>query len=159
MILLKIDQYIIIVEGITDKIYIDKMFKYSEVYDINKCKIDFITCKGKDEIIKSKPKIEKMKKYDNPYIIVCYDIDSKNSDDNIKNEKIKKFIFENSYNEIYFEKNIEEVLNSNSKNLNKNNKRIIAEKFKPNIKLIEILKKSTKTNIMKIIIELDKHFK
>lgn len=56
-------------------------------------------------------------------------------------------------------KNIEEVLNYNSKNLNKNNKRIIAEKFKPNIKLIEILKKSKKTNIMKIIIELDKHFK
>ena len=135
------------------------MFKYNEVYDINKCKIDFITFKGKDEIIKSKIKIEKMIKYDSPYVIICYDIDSKNFDDNIKNEKIKKFIFENNYNEIYFEKNIEEVLNSNSKNLNKNNKRIIAEKFKPNIKLIEILKKSTKTNIMKIIIKLDKHFK
>ena len=82
---MKIDQYIIVVEGITDKIYIDKMLKYSEVYDINKCKIDFITCKGKDEIIKSKIKIEKMIKYDNPYVIICYDIDSKNFDDNIKN--------------------------------------------------------------------------
>ena len=76
----------------------------SEVYDINKCKIDFITCKGKDEITKSKVKIEKMIKYDNPYVIICYDIDSKNFYDNIKNEKIKKFIFENNYNEIYFEK-------------------------------------------------------
>ena len=77
----------------------------------------------------------------------------------LKMKKLKNLFLKIIIMKYILKKNIEEVLNYNSKNLNKNNKRIIAEKFKPNIKLIEILKKSTKTNIMKIIIELDKHFK
>lgn len=118
-------QIISVCEGRSDELYLRKIFNYylekTKKYNV---KYDFVLLKGKTNFNKSnvlKSIKEKEKKYKTntggiSYIVYFIDTDNVNTnskDISLYND-ILKFIKKNSYELVFFNKNIEEVINKDA---------------------------------------------
>lgn len=107
------DSLIIIVEGESDKIYIRKIVKpILEDNNLGYIKLNVKHSKGKGNIIeKAKKEIKRYMDRDYKVIIVMdTDLINSNQKDIEDFKKIKNYIKENNYEFIFFNKNIEDVL-------------------------------------------------
>ena len=132
--------WLFLVEGNSDKIYVDKIVKYYvESEKLKKeIKLEWIILDGKYNYSKKEKQIkQKINKFKNQNrnsdyeIIYVIDLDKfkREEKDRIFLENIKKFIQKNKYKLIKNNENIEMILKIDNKSKNKKEKVKIAEKF------------------------------
>ena len=132
--------WLFLVEGNSDKIYVDKIIKYYVKPEKLKkeIKLEWIILDGKYNYNKKEKQIkQKINKFKNQNrnsdyeIIYVIDLDKfkREEKDRIFLEDIKKFIQKNKYKLIKNNENIEMILKIDNKSKNKKEKVKIAEKF------------------------------
>lgn len=132
--------WLFLVEGNSDKIYVDKIIKYYVKSEKLKkeIKLEWIILDGKYNYDKKEKQIkQKINKFKNQNknsdyeIIYVIDLDKfkREEKDRIFLEDIKKFIQKNKYKLIKNNENIEMILKIDNKSKNKKEKVKIAEKF------------------------------
>lgn len=132
--------WLFLVEGNSDKIYVDKIVKYYVESEKLKeeIKLEWIILDGKYNYDKKEKQIkQKINKFKNQNrnsdyeIIYVIDLDKfkREEKDKIFLEDIKKFIQKNKYKLIKNNENIEMILKIDNKSKNKKEKVKIAEKF------------------------------
>ena len=132
--------WLFLVEGNSDKIYVDKIIKYYVKPEKLKkeIKLEWIILDGKYNYDKKEKQIkQKINKFKNQNknsdyeIIYVIDLDKfkREEKDRIFLEDIKKFIQKNKYKLIKNNENIEMILKIDNKSKNKKEKVKIAEKF------------------------------
>ena len=160
--------WLFLVEGNSDKIYIDKIIKYYVKSEKLKkeIKLEWIILDGKYNYDKKekqiKQKIDKFKSQNrssNWEIIYVIDLDKFRNEekDRIFLADIKKFIQKNKYKLIKNNENIEMILKIDNKSKNKKEKVKIAEKFimkesiEKYLRINEPEKTGTGSNVFKIL--------
>lgn len=113
-----------IVEGKSDKIYIDKLLKL-KYKNFNNISVKYGVSNGKGNLKKI---YAKAKKDYNPICVIVFDTD--NITENNKNNNILDFCNNNNLKYIFFNENIEKVLLKNK--IEKTSKMIYAKNYKPN---------------------------